>query len=91
MMRFIAKLFMQFEFGQQIVGKLSFVISVINMLVLLSLKLDMWNNKKIKSVLLIIIPLMIISIWFLGYICEHSGFRKRYMEEKFKYIRKDTL
>ena len=84
MMQLLAKIFNQFDFGQIIIVKFTFLISVVNLMILISIKWDV----DIMRYMYIIMPCIVLIVWFVGYILDITGFRGRFMSEKFKHVGK---
>ena len=81
---FIAKRFQEFNFGQVVWSKGTFLLAIVNVILLVSIKWDV----SIEKYLVIIIPVTILLIWLTGYVAEKTGFRKAFMIEQYKHIMK---
>ena len=83
---FWANRLQEFHFGHLVLGKVTFVISLVNLLMLFSLKFDF-------NPLLYLIPLGLIAslfIWLLGRYLEKKGIRKYFQDAQFKDVKIST-
>lgn len=74
----LVKIKFQFDLGQGWLSIVNFAFLVITA----SDKLAMLMNVSIKTMLLILIPLVFTSVWFFGWLVDTSGFHNKYTSEQ---------
>lgn len=80
---FLVKRFFEFHWGHFLFNKVTFIISVSNFLILISLK---WEVNVINY-LYYILPCLLIIIWFIGFLFEITGARKQFQDSQFKGVK----
>jgi len=73
----------ELHFSQIVFGKFTFMLSVINFIVLISLK---WDFDPMEY-MIVIAPTTIFIMWFVGWILERWGVRQAFREAEFKNVR----
>ncbi len=81
--KFIAQRLQEFHFGHLVLSKLTFILTVVNFLVLISIR---WGFDPINY-LIFIVPLCVFIIWFLGWALERKGLRRSFIQAQFKDVR----
>ena len=80
--KFIGRRFQEFHFGHIVLNKLTFVITIINFIILVSLKWDFDPTKYI----IIIGLICVLFIWILGMFLDKVGLRREFMNAQFKDV-----
>ena len=84
--RFIGSRFQEYHFGHIVLNKFTFVITVVNFILLVSLKWDFDPT----NYLFIIGLGCVVLIWIVGFILDRVGLRREFMNAQFKDVTVDT-
>ena len=82
MVKWIADRMQELSFGQNMISKVTAAMTFANTVMLIGLYFQI----DLKAYILPTVIIMIFLMWFIGWICEKTGLRKKYREAEFKDV-----
>jgi len=82
MVKWIADRMQELSFGQNMISKVTAAMTFANTVMLIGL----YFQVDLKTYILPTVIIMIFLMWFIGWICEITGLRKKYREAEFKDV-----
>jgi len=79
---FWSRRFQEFHFGQFVLAKFWWIISMVNALILISIK---WDFDPIVYIVPMAIIILVVT-WLFGRLLEKSGFREYFQKASFKNV-----
>ncbi len=83
MIKFLAKLLQEIHFAQIVLGKFTFIITVVNFIVLISLK---WKFDPTQYIIILGFS-SVILMWFMGWLLEKTGIRKHFQQRQVEGVK----
>ena len=80
---FWANRFQEFHFGQFVIAKFWWLLSVVNALIIISIK---WEFDPVDYIVPLVL-FVVLFTWITGRILEKRGFRKHFQDAQFKNVK----